>query len=125
MNTAARLEAAAPVMGVAVGGGRGDSRASEQAITYEELPPVEAKGKAEPVRVWRAVPPIAGGVGTPPLGATKRRSSAATSSSRCWCRCLNDTDTAQRPEFVTIVGEPGLGKSRLVREVGPPCRSSL
>ena len=49
MNTAARIQAAAPVDGILVG----DSthRATERVIVYREHQPVEAKGKVEPVEV--------------------------------------------------------------------------
>ena len=55
MNTAARLEAAAPVMGVAVGAGT--QKASRTAIVYDALPAISAKGKVEPVPAWRALHP--------------------------------------------------------------------
>ena len=53
VNTAARLQGAAPVNGILVG--EGTYRATRQSIDYREAPPVEAKGKAEPVKVWEAV----------------------------------------------------------------------
>ena len=73
MNTAARLEAAAPVMGVAVGAGT--YRGSVERIVYEELPAISAKGKAEPLKAWRAISPSArvgdrGWIAPPSWGAT-------------------------------------------------------
>jgi class 3 adenylate cyclase len=56
MNTTARLEAAAPAMGVTVG--ERTHAATETTIAYEELEPVSAKGKAEPLAAWRALAPI-------------------------------------------------------------------
>jgi class 3 adenylate cyclase len=53
INTAARLQSAAPVNGVLVG--EATQRATERAIQYREHPPVAAKGKQEPVPVWEAV----------------------------------------------------------------------
>ena len=53
VNTAARLQGAAPVNGILVG--EGTYRATRQTIDYREAPPVEAKGKAEPIKVWEAV----------------------------------------------------------------------
>src|SRR5437773_3469800 len=50
VNTAARLQAAAPVDGVLVD--RTTYRATGQAIEYRDRAPVEAKGKAEPIEVW-------------------------------------------------------------------------
>src|SRR3954464_12385324 len=53
INTAARLQTAAPVNGVP-GGGK-TFRAPDQRIEYRERPAVTAKGKQEPVPVWEAV----------------------------------------------------------------------
>src|SRR5205085_719382 len=50
LNTAARIESAAPVDGILVG--EVTYRASMHAIEYAEHEPIAAKGKAEPVRVW-------------------------------------------------------------------------
>jgi class 3 adenylate cyclase/tetratricopeptide (TPR) repeat protein len=112
MNTAARLEAAAPVMGVVVG--VETHRATADAITYEYLSPVIAKGKAKPVPAWRALHPVAR-IGsaqrdrTPFVGRDLELSMLAQLFERARSR--------PSTEFVTIVGEPGLGKSRLVREL--------
>ena len=48
VNTAARIQAAAPVNGVAVSAET--HRQTERVFVYEPLPPVEAKGKSEPLR---------------------------------------------------------------------------
>jgi class 3 adenylate cyclase len=53
VNTAARLQTAAPVNGILVG--EGTYRATRDKISYREAAPVEAKGKAEPIPVWEAV----------------------------------------------------------------------
>src|SRR5258708_25269480 len=53
VNTAARLQSAAPVNGVLVG--EATYRATRDLIEYLEREPVEAKGKADPVPVWEAV----------------------------------------------------------------------
>src|SRR5207253_9090757 len=57
VNTAARLQAAAPVNGVLVG--ETTYWATRDAISYREAPPVQAKGKAEPIAVWEALEPVA------------------------------------------------------------------
>jgi class 3 adenylate cyclase len=51
-NTAARLQAIAPVGGVVVG--ETTFRATSRLIDYQPLPPVQVKGKAAPVPIWRA-----------------------------------------------------------------------
>ena len=53
VNTAARLQSAAPVNGVLVG--ETTWRATSASIDYAEREPVSAKGKAQPVPVWEAV----------------------------------------------------------------------
>ena len=52
VNTAARLETAAAPGGVVVGDLT--HQLSERVIVYEELPPIAAKGKGEPVPAWLA-----------------------------------------------------------------------
>ena len=53
VNTAARLQAAAPVDGILVG--ETTYRATDRAITYRPADPVVAKGKAQPLPAWEAV----------------------------------------------------------------------
>src|SRR5947199_2356799 len=53
MNTAARLQSAAPVNGVLVG--ELTYGATKDVIEYREATPIAAKGKSEPVLVWEAV----------------------------------------------------------------------
>ncbi len=53
VNTAARLQSAAPVNAILVG--EVTYRATSRAIDYRDAAPVEAKGKSEPVPAWEAV----------------------------------------------------------------------
>src|SRR6187399_1516756 len=53
VNTAARLQSAAPVNGILVD--ETTYRATDQKIDYAESEPVTAKGKQEPVPAWEAV----------------------------------------------------------------------
>src|SRR5205085_790368 len=53
MNTAARLQSAAPPDGIVVG--ELTYLETREAVEYRDAEPVVAKGKAEPVRVWEAV----------------------------------------------------------------------
>src|SRR5438093_2047374 len=57
VNTAARLQASAPVNGILVG--ETTYRATERTIEYREAPPVTAKGKREQVNAWEALEPRA------------------------------------------------------------------
>jgi class 3 adenylate cyclase len=52
VNTAARIQSAGPVNGVAVG--EQTYRATSHIFEYEQLQPVSVKGKADPLRLWRA-----------------------------------------------------------------------
>ena len=53
VNTAARMQSAAPVNGVLAG--ETTYRATRDAIDYREAPAVEAKGKSEPMPAYRLV----------------------------------------------------------------------
>src|SRR4029453_5191751 len=53
VNTAARLQGVAPVNGVVVG--EATWRATRMLFAYEQLTPVQVKGKAEPVQIWRVL----------------------------------------------------------------------
>ena len=53
VNTASRLQSAAPVDGILVG--EPTYRATRETVEYREAEPVQAKGKAEPVAVWEVV----------------------------------------------------------------------
>ena len=112
LNTTARLEAAAPVMGIVVG--ELTYRTTSHLFAYEALEPIHAKGKAEPVPAWRALHPLTrmGGEAadtTPFVGRDLELGMLTQTFVR----------TAERSmtEFVTVVGDPGMGKSRLVREL--------
>ena len=113
VNTGARLQSAAPQGGVLVG--EQTFRATERAIEYESHPPVTAKGKAEPLLVWRAVGRRASwGIDlsdarTPLVGRDDERDVLVGALARARSR--------REPQLVTVVGVPGIGKSRLVREL--------
>src|SRR3954447_2871468 len=53
VNTASRLQAAAPVTGLVVGDP--PYRATRSMIESRDAEPVVAKGKAQPIRVWEVV----------------------------------------------------------------------
>ena len=114
VNTAARLQSAAPVNGILVG--EGTYRATRQAIEYRDAPPVEAKGKAEPVKVWEAVAArsrfgsdVEQKLRTPLVGRERER--------RLLADALDQARSEQSAQLVTLVGVPGIGKSRLVAEL--------
>jgi class 3 adenylate cyclase/tetratricopeptide (TPR) repeat protein len=114
VNTAARMQTAAPVNGVLVG--ETTYRATRDAIVFREAPPVQAKGKSEPVLVWEAVEPVARvgvdlteGASTPLVGRDRELDLLRS--------ILGRVREEQSAQLVTLVGVPGIGKSRLVREL--------
>jgi len=110
VNTAARLQSAAPVNGVLVS--RKTYEATSEAIEYREAEPVEAKGKTKPVPVWQAVfaAPLQERAHTTPLVGRERELAKLREA-------LARTIEERAPQLVTLVGEPGIGKSRLVHEL--------
>lgn len=114
VNTAHRLVSAAAPGEVLVGDRT--RAATEDAIDYELRGDLDLRGKAEPVRVW-----VARGVRIQP----GHRSSAASTApfvgrSRELAELtdrVREAFAAGRPEVITLVGEPGVGKSRLAMEL--------
>jgi class 3 adenylate cyclase/tetratricopeptide (TPR) repeat protein len=114
VNTAARLQTAAPVNGILVD--EATHRSTEHAIDYAAAEPVSAKGKAEPVPAWLVVAPRARlGVDIAFRGAAPLvgRDDELDALRDALARARRDR-TAQ---LVTLVGPPGMGKSRLVYEL--------
>jgi tetratricopeptide (TPR) repeat protein len=113
LNAAARLQAAAPVDGILVG--EQTYRATRRAIEYREHDPVHAKGKAAPVSVWEVVQARSrSGVDIEQAGAPlvgRRRELGVLADALAVIR------EERAPQLVTIVGVPGIGKSRLVYEL--------
>jgi class 3 adenylate cyclase/tetratricopeptide (TPR) repeat protein len=114
VNTTARLQSAAPVNGVLVG--EATQRATQTVIDYREAQPVSAKGKMEPIRVWEALEARSRfGVDvrqqgrTPLVGRTRELD-------LLW-DALERAREQREPQLVTLVGVPGIGKSRLVWEL--------
>jgi DNA-binding SARP family transcriptional activator/tetratricopeptide (TPR) repeat protein len=113
INTAARLQAAAPVNGVLVG--EQTFRATREMIEYREAEPIAAKGKSEPIKVWEAIRARA----EPRVDLPQPRASffgrvhelAALQERLAWAA------SQRSPQLVTLLGVPGIGKSRLVSEL--------
>jgi class 3 adenylate cyclase/tetratricopeptide (TPR) repeat protein len=114
VNSAARLQSAAPVNGILVG--ERTYRATHHAIDYRELEPVTAKGKQEPLSVWEALQAHARfGVDVP-----HEARSALIGREReleILRAALGRVRDEASPQLVTLVGVPGIGKSRLLYEL--------
>src|ERR671922_1426278 len=114
VSVAARLETAAPVNGVLVD--ETTYRATQRAIDYREAEPVGAKGKAEPIPAWEALEPtsrfgidLAEQARTPLIGRSRELEVLVSILAR--------VREERSPQLVTLVGVPGIGKSRLVYEL--------
>jgi class 3 adenylate cyclase/tetratricopeptide (TPR) repeat protein len=113
VNTAARIQAAAPVDGIAVG--EQTFRATGRVFEFEALEAVSVKGKTEPLRLWRARAARAR------FGSDVIRSYRTPLVGRELEKVLLigifERAAQQRSlQLVTVVGEPGVGKTRLVAE---------
>jgi class 3 adenylate cyclase/tetratricopeptide (TPR) repeat protein len=114
VNTAARIQSAAPVDAVAVSGQT--YAATSRVFDYEPLELVSVKGKAEPLVLWRPVTArarlgsdVSRRYGTHLVGRELEKSLLVGIFERA---------AQQRSvQLVTIVGEPGVGKTRLVAEL--------
>src|SRR4051794_23492286 len=111
VNTASRLQAHAPVGEIVVGAET--YLATRAAIEYEPAEPVTAKGKAKPISAWRVVGATSA-LGerdlstTPFVGRDREVGLLDATWERVELEC--------RPHLITVLGPPGVGKSRLTAE---------
>ena len=113
VNTASRLQGVAPVNGVVVG--EATWRATRPLFEYEQLAPVRVKGKAEPVPIWR----VAGARSRPSVDVAERPATPLIGR-RAELEALGlryrQAVSEHAVQLVTVLGEPGVGKTRLLRE---------
>jgi len=114
VNTTARMQSAAPVNGILAG--ETTYRATAQTIDYRDHEPVEAKGKQTPIPVWEVIAArarfgvdLAPQARTPLVGREREVAQVVDALAR--------VREQRSSELVTIVGVPGIGKSRLVGEL--------
>lgn len=111
VTTAARLQQHVPPGTIVVG--ERTHRLTRETIEYRELPPLAVKGKAAPLTVWGAVAAL-------PERRDIRRITAPLVGRHGELGILRSlyqrSRDVGRVHLVTIVGEPGVGKSRLLRE---------
>ena len=114
-NTAARFQSAAGAGEILVGAET--HAATARIVEYSEHAPIALKGKTEPVAVWgviriRPTVPERPGAGVPLVG----REAELELLGSIW----DTTVRARHAQVVTVSGAPGIGKSRLIREVAQP-----
>jgi class 3 adenylate cyclase/tetratricopeptide (TPR) repeat protein len=114
VNVAARMEQTAEPGTVRIGAAT--HRLVEGLFEVDDLGLVEAKGKAEPVHAYRVIRSVPGGL--------SRRSASRLGSTFVGrqTEMTGLTDALERlmrgaGSVVTIIGEPGLGKTRLLEEL--------
>src|SRR5438477_7077646 len=110
VNLAARLQQGAQPGEILIGSAA--RRLAASAVEVDDAGPLEIKGRAEPLWTWRALRAQDSDpsrlVATPFVGREPELEVLANALSRA----VRD----RRPQLVTIFGEPGLGKTRLVTE---------
>jgi class 3 adenylate cyclase/tetratricopeptide (TPR) repeat protein len=114
VNTASRLQGVAPIGDIVVG--ETTFHATKDALVYEALPSVTVKGKSDPLAIWRVVEaprPLAMG----PVRAQAAPFVGRETDLRSLVDAFTSAISGASPRLVTIVGEPGVGKSRLVAEL--------
>src|SRR5262249_29151914 len=112
MNTAARIQGGAPINGIVVG--ELTYHLTKNAIEYSQAEPVVAKGKAEPVAIWEAV-----GAHDAPVRREVRRGTLVGREQELGklLGMWEDVRRERLPGMATVVGLPGIGKSRLLEEL--------
>jgi class 3 adenylate cyclase len=112
VNTAARLQAAAPVGAVLVG--EETYTSTRNSIEYRPAQPVVAKGKEAAVHAWVALRAIAA-VGERPVSPVPMigRDRELATLTGIWDRVTDEG----RSHFVTVFGPAGIGKSRIGLEL--------
>jgi class 3 adenylate cyclase/predicted ATPase len=114
VNVASRLQSAARPGSVTVG--ERTMRATRQAVQYDELPPLTLKGKAEPVPAWEAVC-LTATQSTRRLGPTIETPLVGRDNELVTLETLYERIVREgAPHLVSLIGEAGVGKSRLLRE---------
>jgi class 3 adenylate cyclase/tetratricopeptide (TPR) repeat protein len=110
MNVAARLEQAAGPGEVLIG--EPTFRLVRHAAEVEPRDPVDAKGKGEPVAAYRLV-----GIAAAPARQSATPLAGRDDELDVLVRAFAEVEAERNCQLVTVVGEPGIGKSRLASEL--------
>ena len=114
VNTASRLQGVAPINSIVV-----DARthaALRDIVDFEAMDPVEVKGKVGSIPIWRAVS-VRSRFG-PALDASGSAAFVGRQHElNLLVEAFHRAETQRSAQLVTIVGEPGVGKSRLTHEL--------
>ena len=114
VNTASRLQSVAPAGAVLVG--EATVRAAGAAIRFEEAGDQLLKGKTAPVLAWRVVDVVGLRGGTGRSEALEPPFVGRDEELRLIKELFHATQREQKARLVSIVGQGGMGKSRLAWE---------
>jgi tetratricopeptide (TPR) repeat protein len=115
VNTASRVQSAAQPGSALVD--EATRLMTEAAIGYEDVGEHELKGKAEPVRLWRAVRVIAGRRGEGRANVIEGPFVGRDPELRLIKELLHTAADEGKARVVSVVGTAGIGKSRLAWEL--------
>ncbi len=114
VNTASRLQSVAPPGTVIVG--EATYRAAESAIVFEPVGDQELKGKVAPVPAYRAVRVVARRGGAGRGEQLEAPFTGRDPELRLIKDLFNAAPREKRPRLVSVIGQAGIGKSRLAWE---------
>ncbi len=114
VNAAARLQVAAEPNSALVG--EETYEQTMRLVEYEAIGPVDAKGMSLPLLAWRPIRPrarIGGALGSEVRTPLVGRDAEVALLDSVFARARD----GRTPQLVTLLGVPGVGKTRLVREL--------
>ncbi len=114
VNTASRLQSAATPGTVLVG--EATERAASGAIAFEPVGDQELKGKAAAIPAWRALRVVAERGGKGRSDTLEAPFVGRDDELRLLKDLFHTTSRERRPRLVSVIGPPGIGKSRLAWE---------
>jgi class 3 adenylate cyclase len=115
VNTASRLQSAAGPGTVLAG--RPTMELARSAIEFSDAGTLEVKGKSTPMEAWKAERVIAGRQGTRRAEGIVPPFVDRTEELRLLKDSVHAVSRERRPRLVSLVGQAGIGKSRLVDEL--------
>ncbi len=115
VNTASRLQSVAPPGSVLVG--ESTQRATAGAIAYEAVGDAKLKGKSAPVTAFRALRVVAQRGGAGRSDTLEPPFVGRDAEFRLIRDLFHATGDERRPRLVSVMGQAGIGKSRLAWEL--------
>ncbi len=115
VNTASRLQSAAPPGAVFVG--EGTYRAAAKSITFEPVGEHELKGKAASVAIWRATSVASRRGGDGRSSGLEPPFVGRDDEVRLLKDLFHATERERKARLVSVIGQGGIGKTRLAWEL--------